>query len=33
VHNNKRYGFEDEAGWQEAVDRLTGLRAALSFEE
>ncbi len=32
VHGNKRYGFADEAAWKAAVETLTELRAALSFQ-
>ena len=32
VHNNKRYGFADEASWKAAVAQLTALREALRFE-
>ncbi len=33
VHGNKRYGFTDEDAWTAAVERLTALRGALSFED
>ena len=32
VHNNKRYGFADEASWKAAVAQVSALRQALSFE-
>lgn len=32
VHGNKRYGFEDEATWREAVDRLEHARNRLRYE-
>ena len=32
VHDNKRYGFQDEASWQAAIDRLAELRDALTWE-
>jgi len=32
VHNNKRYGFASAESWQAAVDRLSTLRGAVSFE-
>ncbi len=32
VHNNKRYGFKSADKWQTAIERLTDLRGALSFE-
>lgn len=31
VHQNKRYGFENEAAWTSAVERLRNLRSALKF--
>lgn len=33
VHNNKRYGFDRPEPWQAAVDQLTELRNALTFED
>jgi hypothetical protein len=32
VHDNKRFGFKDQDAWQTAVDELTKLRSALTFE-
>ena len=33
VHDNKRWGFGDEAGWAAAVEELSTLRQRLSFSE
>ena len=33
VHDNKRYGFADEAAWRSAIEDLQAKRSALSFEE
>ena len=33
VHANKRWGFRDEAAWQQAVDAIGERRAALTFQE